>query len=121
MSIKVKSAQKPLVRETTAPFIYSDDNGDPVTENIRVRYYAWTTAKLKEAHSLREKKIAEGGTYWHSDMLADRIESLPDIVDDKGKPVKIDVAFLDTLDIKNLTAIGEAIDNDIRPKSQPDA
>ncbi len=58
-------------------------------------------------------------TIYYSETLAERLESLPDLVGKDKKPVKISVEFLDTLDIRNLEAIAKAIEEDIRPKAQP--
>jgi hypothetical protein len=105
-----------VVRETTASFEYMD--GEEVkVEQIRVRYFSPTVAEVRSTSSEISAKRKEGETVWLSETLSKQIESLPDLVDDKDKPIKITAEFLETLPVVNLTAINDAIDRDLAPKS----
>lgn len=108
------------VRETTAPFEYTQD-GELIVENIRVRYFSFTLADLKKMRSdaLAKAEAAEkgdGDIQWMSSVLVQKLESLPDIVDGKGKPIAITEAHLDKFSAVNLLAINRAIDEDLYPK-----
>lgn len=105
------------IRETTCEFEYQD--GDKLkTEKIRVRYYSPTTADQRKLKTERD----ENGAYWLSDMLVDRLESLPDLIDEEtGKPFVIEQEFLDGLDVRNINAINQAIQDDLNPKLTPDS
>jgi hypothetical protein len=106
----IKVTGKKSVRTCTAPYI---EEGEIV--EISVEYYSWTIAEMKAKREAAEKRAesAPGNIVWASEMLVDRLHALPDLADEKGKPFKITVANLEKLDIDNLNAIREAIDEDI--------
>ncbi|MFN6963960.1 MAG: hypothetical protein ACK4S4_09360 [Pyrinomonadaceae bacterium] len=114
--LKIKASQR-VVRETTAPFEYSD-NGETKSVDIRVRYYSPTIKDLhdhrREVQTRQEEQ--PDNPMMLSDVLARRLESLPDLSDDKGKPIKITVAALEEISIRNLTAIQRAINEDLEGK-----
>lgn len=116
--IKLKTDRR-TIRETTADFEYTDENGETQTEQIRVRYYSPTIKEQKEwfEHVDAVRKNSPDTIVWQSEELARRVESLPDLVDAKGNAYKITVEFLEALDAKNLEAIDAAIRADLRPKS----
>ena len=133
--IKV-TASKPVVRECTAEYEHMDDAGNPTVSEIRVRYFSQTVAELKQqrADALKRarelEKRAEGSEKadididnddfpWLSHILVNRIESLPALTDEKGKPLPITIESLDQLTAANLRAIEAAIAADVAPKSQP--
>lgn len=103
-----------LIRETTAPFIINDKAGER-TETIRVRYYSLSIKESKEF----TKELARKDNLYVSDLLLPIIAELPDIVDDKGKPMKITQDVLDSLNTLNLRAIQKAIETDLAGKVQP--
>ena len=109
---ELNSSQGRIVRETTAPILIVE-KGEERTETIRVRYYSLS---IKEGKEYR-KKLEEGGgeSYW-SDLLFPIVAGLPDIVDGKGKPVKVTLDVLESLNSLNLQAIHKAIQEDLRPK-----
>ena len=111
------------VRETVAPFEYTDPKtGKIVTEDIRVRYYSFTVAELKQMRAeafAQQKAIREGDegkVQWLSGVLVGKLAELPDILDAKNKPIAITEANLDKISVVNLTAISHAIDRDLDPK-----
>ncbi|MEO8650604.1 MAG: hypothetical protein ABI539_15685 [Acidobacteriota bacterium] len=106
------------VRETSASFEYTDDKGVLQTETIRVLYKSPTVADIKRATDLVKAKRKSDTPYWLSEELADQLDSLPDLVDDKGKPFKITEELLSSFSLKNLKAIAEAIEGDLNPKSE---
>lgn len=119
--IKVENAKRPTVREAKSQFTYTNDNGDLVAEEIRVRYFSVSISQLKKAAEAEKQATKKGETPWISSVLAQQIESLPDIVDDKGKPVEVTEELLEGWDIDNLIAMLKAIRGDTDPKSQPNA
>lgn len=108
------------MRETTAPYEYTNDSGEIKTDPIRVRYYSSTTKELKEAYAAAQAKIKSDETaiFWHTDKLVKRLESLPDLVDENEQPFEITLDFLESLDAKNVSAIVKAIEEDENPKSE---
>lgn len=113
------------VRETQAPFEYTDKNGETQVEKIRVRYYSYTLAELKKIRSDAMAKAAQASKDpentefpWLSTLLAQKVESLPDILDGK-KPMEITVENLDKITALNLQAINNAIEADLVPKETP--
>jgi hypothetical protein len=121
--IKIQGRQR-TVRETSAEFEYEVD-GEIKKEPIRVKYYSPTVAELRELEKdikakLKERsETDESGTYYLTEALVKRIHSLPDLVDGKGKPHKITLEFIESLDNKNLERIRDAINEDLNPKAQP--
>jgi hypothetical protein len=79
-----------------------------------------TIVELKK-HEGRIAKAAEtpGSTLWLSDTLPEMLHSLPDIVDEKNKAIKITAANLERLDAFVLQAIHKAIADDMVPKTTP--
>lgn len=128
------AGQKPLIRETTAPFETTADDGTLVTEDIRVRYLSHSIARLRDNAVRIQKLIDEardkGEPLWLSSTLPFQIESLPDIAGLDGKPIV--VAFdkdgnptaktfknFEAIARHNLEAIQKAITDDLAPKEQP--
>jgi len=124
------------VRVCTAEYEHMDDAGNPTVSEIRVRYFSQTVAELKQQRAAALKrareleKRAEGSEKadididnddfpWLSHILVNRLESLPDLTDEKGKPLPITIESLDQLTAANLRAIEAAIAADVAPKSQP--
>lgn len=120
--ITINPTQK-TVRETRAPFEYEHE-GRLETAQIRVRYYSATTKELKEDYEQAKiaieeaRKKNESAVFWNSETLARRLESLPDLVDQDGKPFEITLDFLESLDARNVGAIVKAIEEDQNPKSK---
>jgi hypothetical protein len=115
----IKVTGKRAVRSTTAPYITEDGE---ITE-IAVEYYSSTTAFMKDRRERAIKRAEDAKPTdfaWHTEELVEDLFALPDLADDKGKPFKITVANLDKLDVRNLNAIRQAIEDDIAAKkSQP--
>jgi hypothetical protein len=74
-------------------------------------------AKLAEL----EKQTSPGESEfpWLSKTLAPKIESLPDILDAKDKPIAITEDNLSKISVVNLRALAKAMEDDLRPKEQP--
>lgn len=117
--IKV-TASKRTVRETTAPFIH-EEKGKETTTDIRVRYYSRTWNDMQHEHATLQSmaKDQPDAPTWPHESMAKRIESLPDLTDEHGKPFEITAKNLGDLDTRNLAAIRKAIDEDIAGKAQP--
>ena len=113
--------QKKTIRETTAVIEVNDDDGKIVTEELRVKYVTPRIPQIKALEAEIEAAEKEEGarSYWLSRILAQRIHSIPDIADEDGKPLEISQEMLEIyFDIKNLTAIRDAIEEDLAGKSQ---
>jgi hypothetical protein len=113
------NGNKRTVRETEADWTYQD--GDELkTEPIKVRYFSPTVADVRRQTDARRKAITEGKDWYVSHQLVEMLDSLPDLIDPKtNKPVKITLDFLELQELMNLQSIVDAIDADVRPKSQP--
>lgn len=112
--------ERKIIRRCTAPFEIVNDKGETETHQITVEYYSLSTSKIKEMRESVDKRIKDGDPLWYSDLLSERLHALPDLVDGKNKPYKITLAFLESLDAGNVEAIVKAIDEDGRPKAQPE-
>lgn len=115
--IKINSSSARIVRETTAPFEYIED-GEIKNVDIRVRYFGARVADIKKLRREIEEraKTDPNAIIWLSEEVHLRIESLPDLIGDDGLPVAVSVDFLESLDIKNLQAIKNAIQAADNPK-----
>lgn len=118
--IKLSGIQK-TVRETTAKFEYEDE-GKIKSEEIRVQYYSPTITELRQFEAELRAKVKDGepsSTFYLTEFLVRRIHALPDLADTKGKVRKITLDFIESLDVKNLERIRDAINEDLNPKSTP--
>lgn len=123
--IRVTAAR--TVRETTAPYEYTDENGETKTEQIKVRYFVRTAKEAREWREEMVRRFEESKAnpdappffVYHMDTLAERLESLPDLADEKGKAFPITSEALGMLSTRNLEAIHDAIEADTAPKEQP--
>lgn len=113
IKVSALKTQGTIVRETIAPFITIDEKGEETTEQITVRYYSFSTA---EGRAVNQKLDELGDSRTWADSLFPMLESLPDFVDDKEKPVKITLEFLESLNAINQQAIFKAIKEDASPK-----
>ncbi len=129
--IKLKN-KRALVRECTAIYEETDDKGEVVSEEIRVRYFSKTVKELKLQTKWHRQKADEDPTQilWLSDTLPFIVESLPDIEGLDGKPIKVEydkdgyptaktVENFEAIAKHNLQAIEKAIADDLAPKEQP--
>jgi len=117
--IKVAGTER-TVRECSAPYEYTE-KGQTKTDQIQVFYYSLTIKEIKD-YQLKLTAIAKkdpGTVIYLSETLAERLHSLPDLADAKGKPLAITVENLDAIDIRNLEAIRKAIDEDLAGKALP--
>ena len=111
------------VREVSCAFQYNDEKtGEIKSEQIRVLYYSPTTAEVRarvaNEQQKREEAKKENRMYipYAVDALFELIHSIPTLTDDKGEPHKVTLELLDSFDVQNITAIKQAIDEDISPK-----
>lgn len=116
--IKLDTAKR-NVRETKCNYIYTDAENAEHTAEIRVRYFSLTVRELKEFQARQAAADKAGEKVWSSDILAERVESLPDLGDTEGKPFTISVELFDSMDLRNVEAIQKAISEDTSPKEQP--
>lgn len=125
------STNQSTIRETTAPFEQGDDDGKITSTDIRVLYYSYTTKRLKEIRETLQARLKAGDAAWHSETLVDQLHGLPDLVNEREKPLFIPhggdekkraaaLEFLESLDAKNIENIRKAIDGALVPKAQPE-
>jgi hypothetical protein len=125
------------IRQVTAPYEYLDEaTGEKQVEQIRVHYRGLTTKEGRETWAAAEaamkaqpkkkgkaeesaEEFAIQEPSWYVDMVITRLVALPDLADESGKPFPITKESLDTLDVLNVKAIHEAIQEDLNPKAQP--
>jgi len=119
--IKVSGTKGRTIRETTASYEYTDEKGHLQSEDIRVRYFSLSWNEIEAEHSELKALSQKDPTapVWPHIRAAKRIESLPDLADEHGKPFPITPESLGALDARNLAAIKKAIDDDLVPKEQP--
>ena len=129
--IKTAGSQR-LVRECMAQYEYTNDKGETVVDDIRVRYFSLTIGNMKQQQEwIREiAKADPNRIIWLSETLPFSVHSLPDVAGQDGKPIisKFDkngvptpatVANFDAIARTNLEAIRDAIADDLSPKAQP--
>lgn len=111
-----------IIRTCVAPFTLMNDEGKIETRDITVEYYSLSTKRLKEMREAQEKLLKDNptATLWHSTTMIELIHSLPELLDAKNRPHRITIEFLDSLDVRNLDSIRRAIEEDGRPKAQPE-
>lgn len=111
------------VRQCNAEFQLTNEKGELEFQTITVRYFSPRISDFKKLRADIERQVKDdaGTTFFLSEGLARQIESLPDLVDEKGKPLKITAEVLeDKIDVLNLQAIRDAIDEDLEAgKSKP--
>ena len=114
---------KKMVRQTTAPYEYANEKGELATDDIVVRYFDQNAGEKRE-YVEKMRQLAEkdpGKIICTAEILATRLESLPDLRGPDGKDFAITVENLELLSAANLTAINAAIIEDESPKSKPGA
>lgn len=123
--IKVTGTQR-MVRQTTSPFEYQNENGELTTGEITVRYYVQTAKEARDRHEAARtayKQAKESGELipfeYYTDTLSQRLESLPDLETEGGKKFAITPENLGMLTVPNINAIHKAIEDDQSPKEQP--
>lgn len=119
MKIKARPAEKPY-RSTKAKWILFE-NGEEQTVEVTVQYYSPSVREIREARERLAAKVNGDpeAIVWLSDLLAERIHAIPELVDDDEKPVEISAELLELQDLRNLQSLDEAIKADQDPKSKP--
>ena len=113
---QLEGKQGRIVRETSAPFLYIDDEGKQTIEPLKIRYVSLSTAEqAAQKEKLRASDAAGGVAYW-SDILLPIIESFPELIGDDGLPVPITKELLDNINGVNLQSIFNAIREAPLPK-----
>lgn len=103
------------MRECTATWDYND--GDELkSKEIQVRYYSPTIKQLKADRIAEEKQIEKDPTtiVWLSDVLSKSIHSLHDLPSTPSSVAAPSIDWLDEQDLKNLTSVREAINEDLK-------
>jgi hypothetical protein len=121
--IKIQGTQR-TIRETTSEFEHFE-GGEIKKETIRVKYYSPTITELRSLEKELKAKFKESSqsgegesTFYLTEFLVKRLHALPDLADGKGKPFKITLENIESLDVKNLERIRDAINDDLNPKAQ---
>ena len=134
----IKLTQQCTVRECTAPFTIRNEKGQAETVDIRVRYFSHSIAQKRELGNKINALVAASSDperekrrpVFLSDTLPLIVESLPDIAGLDGKPIVVKLnakgdptpqtmANFEAITAENLEAIDRAINEDLRPKDQP--
>ena len=104
-----------IIRTTSAPFEYMEGT-EVKTKKITVRYVGRTVKELKEQRASIENRAKENPNQvvWLSESLAKRLNALEDLPEDFAN-LQITEEGLDELDVKNLEAIRDAIDENENP------
>ena len=103
------------IRECTAKWEYNGESGTVESAEVRVQYYSPTIAQLKADRLAEERRIEEDPTtvIWLSELLSKSIYALHDIPNEASVK-QPSVEWLDEQDLKNLTAVRSAIDEDLK-------
>jgi hypothetical protein len=116
-----KLATQRTVRTTTAQLEYNDEETGAIKqEQVVVQYYSPTIEQLQnEQEDIRRKfKKDPNAVHWTHESLANRLHALTDSSGERIEKKELSAEFLRGFDLKNLQAIREAIENDLRPKSE---
>lgn len=117
--MKIPITPKPIIRETTCPWEYMDEDGkgDLQTAEITIQYLGQTIAQAKAYQAEMEtlsKTDPDAIVYPLIDALERRLHRLPDILGDK----KVTREFLENQDLKNLNAAIKAIADADNPEKK---
>lgn len=108
--------EKKTVRETVC--LYKDADGKET--EIRVRYFSRTYKETKEYYKKMEAQAKENPNLvvFHSEVLAERLESLPDLQNEDGSAFAVTEESLSDLSTENLSAIKDAIEDHENPQKK---
>lgn len=95
-----------IIRETSAKFAYQE-NGEIKQKDIRVQYRSVSIKQIKEQKTVI---AAKGDDAYITDTVFMLVESLPDLTNN------LTLEFLEEMELENVKAIKQAIDDDIDPK-----
>lgn len=104
------------IRETIATWEFNGADGKVESKEITINYFSPTVAQLKAdrlAEAERQEKNPES-VVWITDALAPLIHSLHDLPGEKEIVISPTVEWLDEQDLRNLTSLRDAIDEDLR-------
>lgn len=104
-------------RTVLASIVFLGEDGEQQTENLRIVYQALSIAAARELEAMNKEISDETDRVIF--QLTHLIQSLPDVVDEAGDPVKVTKDFLEALDVQHLKTISEAIASDLNPNNSP--
>ncbi|HRJ89627.1 MAG TPA: hypothetical protein PLN05_17120 [Pyrinomonadaceae bacterium] len=110
------------IRETSANWESNSESGDVISTEISVHYYSPTVAMLKAQRIEAQRRYEQDPTaiVWVSEELEPMLHSLTGLPDGIDVPSPITIDWLDAQDIRNLTALRDAINQDMTAgKTQP--
>lgn len=111
-----KTKTNRTIRETTSKWEFNGADGKVESKEITVNYFSPTVAQLKAdrlAEAERQEKNPDS-VIWITDSLAPIIHSLHDLPGDQQSVTAPSIAWLDEQDLKNLTSVRDAIDEDLK-------
>jgi hypothetical protein len=121
-----KKKETRTIRETTCKWEFNNEDGDLESKEIRINYFSPTVAQLKADRLAEEARIDKDPTsvIWITDILGKTLHSLHELPVTPSTPQSVVIApsieWLDEQDLRNLTTVREAIDEDLKAgKSQP--
>jgi hypothetical protein len=121
-----KKKETRTIRETTCKWEFNNEDGDLESKEIRINYFSPTVAQLKADRLAEEARIDKDPTsvIWITDILGKTLHSLHELPVTPSTPKSVVIApsieWLDEQDLRNLTTVREAIDEDLKAgKSQP--
>jgi hypothetical protein len=106
------------IRTVSAKIFYFE-NGEKITTTVAVNYFPMTVAAENQRQKASKESFVpdKDGNVGYVDVLAARVESIPEFVDEKNDPVICDKAFFSSLHIENVNSIFQAVNSDMNPKS----
>jgi hypothetical protein len=117
---KTKTAAERTIRRTTAKWTF---NGEPLGETeereIEILFYGLTVKQVREESARLEAAKGNESAFYLSDVLLNRLHSIPEFQVGIGHPNKIDLDWLESQDVENLSSASTAIAEAIGPKAPP--
>ena len=103
------------VRETSAKWESNGVDGEVISTAIAVHYYSPTVAMLKaqRIEAQRRFEADPSDIVWISEELLPMLHSLTGLPAGADVPSPITIEWLDAQDIRNLTALRDAINEDM--------
>ena len=132
MKVKLKQLTTGT-RRINVPLAFMNEEGVLTTEDFAVVYKQYspaTTTKIQADLRKMFPKLVDPATnekddpeakYILAEKLARMIVEIDGIVGDDGKNVKLTAADYDEFDLRNLTALNQAIEQDVTPDPTPSA
>lgn len=116
-----KTQTSRAVRETTAKWEYSGEDGKLAVGEVTIGYFSPTIAEMKKQRLEAKTRFEnDGGIVWISEELLPMLHSLTDLPGGLKAPFPMTLEWIEEQDIRNLDSIRTAIDEDMTAgKSRP--